>query len=332
MADSVAREDVLPALSKADVLAIHRYMTLTHLIDERMWQLNRMGKAPKVVGFCGHEASAVGIGFAVLKEVDWAVPYYRDLGVALVLGQSVLDQFLSLFSKADDPNSGGRQIHGMFGDKRLNILTTSSSVGTQFPHAVGLALALRNRGIPGVAWVCAGEGGTSTGDFHESMNFAAIHKLPVVFVIENNGYAISVPQKLQMPVAHVVDRASAYDMPGYLADGMDVLDVLAWGRAARRHAAAGLGPVLVECVTRRLTPHTSDDDDAYRAGPDVEAWRAEHPVERFADVILARGLATSDELQRSGAEAQLEVDRAIEEAETHPDPMPADMSTNVYGD
>lgn len=317
-------------ISRVEALALYQHMAVTHLIDERMWQLNHMGRAPKVVGFCGHEASAVGAASAIDPTIDWTIPYYRDLGVALVLGQSVVDQFLSLFSKADDPNSGGRQIHGMFGDRRFRIFTTSSSVGTQFPHAVGMALALRNLGHHAVAWVFGGDGSTSKGDFHEALNFAAVQKLPVVFVIENNGYAISVPQHLQMPVERVVDRAGAYAMRSYLTNGMDVLEVRRAARSARAYAVGGGGPVLVECVTRRLTPHTSDDDDAYRSPDDLEQWRREHPVERFAATLLERRLATTDELDSITAAARSEVEEAITVAARHPDPQGSDLSTHVY--
>src|SRR5215212_6115060 len=190
-------------LTEDTLREIYYYMVLARSLDERMWLLNRQGKAPFVISVQGHEAGQVGLGFAMTIGKDWFVPYYRDLALLLVAGQTPRDVMLSLFSKAAEPNSGGRQMPGHYGFVKARVFTSGSPVGTQWPHAAGIGWALKLRKTDEVVAGFGGEGSTSQGDWHEAMNFAAIHSLPVLFVVENNKYAISVPLHLQMHTENV---------------------------------------------------------------------------------------------------------------------------------
>lgn len=193
------RHSVL-GLSDEAVLEMYRTMLLARRIDERMWLLNRAGKIPFVISCQGQEAAQVGAAFALNREEDYVAPYYRDMGVVLHFGMTTKELMLSAFAKAEDPNSGGRQMPGHFGQKKNRIITGSSPVTTQVPHAVGVALAGKMQKKDFVTFVTLGEGSSNQGDFHEGANFAGVHKLPVIIMVENNRYAISVPLKNKLHV------------------------------------------------------------------------------------------------------------------------------------
>ena len=185
------------------MLELYEWMLLTRSLDERIWRLNRQGKVPFAIPARGQEAAQVGSACALRRGTDVALPYPRDLGVVLVLGMTPLEVLLSAFARAADPSSGGRQLPLHWGHAGLRIMSSSSPVGTQIPQAAGIALAARLRGEDSVTAVYFGDGATSKGDFHEGMNFAAIHRLSVIFFCQNNGYATSVPQSLQMAIPDV---------------------------------------------------------------------------------------------------------------------------------
>src|SRR3712207_6157879 len=185
-------------LDEDDLRALYYHMLLARRVDERSWILNRQGKAAFVISCQGHEATQVGVAYNLRPGYDYVYPYYRDFGIVLTLGQTPRDQFLSLLSKREDPSSGGRQMPGHFSSRDLNIVTASAPVGVQYPQATGSALAFKIRGEDGVVLVCGGEASTSGGDWHEAMNFAGIYDLPVVFLVENNVYAISVRSEIQV--------------------------------------------------------------------------------------------------------------------------------------
>ncbi len=251
-------------------------------------------------------------------------------GVAFVLGFSVLDEFRGVLAKATDPNSAGRAFLNMFSSPKDRLVSRSVCVGTEFPHAVGLALALKLRKEPYIVFAFGGDGSTSTGDFHEAMNFAAVHKLPVVFVIENNLIAISTRIERQTAVKDIAEKAAAYAMPGHVADGMDMLDSYEKTKIAADHARAGKGPSLVELKCYRYQPHTSDDDDTrYRTKKEVDEWRAKDPVKRAFAYLLSAGV-TEQELETVRVALADEIEKAIEQAESEPDPRPEDAATHVY--
>jgi 2-oxoisovalerate dehydrogenase E1 component alpha subunit len=303
---------------------------MTRLVSERILQLNRMGRTPFGAGTDGHEGAQIGAAWCIQRGKDWVVPYYRDMGVAFVLGFSALDEFRGVLAKATDPNSAGRAFLNMFSSPKDRLVSGSVCVGTEFPHAVGLALALKLRKEPYIVFAFGGDGSTSTGDFHEAMNFAAVHKLPVVFVIENNLIAISTRIERQTAVKDIAEKAAAYAMPGHVADGMDMLDSYEKTKIAADHARAGKGPSLVELKCYRYQPHTSDDDDSrYRTKKEVDDWRAKDPVKRAFAYLLSAGV-TEQELETIRAALADEIEKAIEQAEGEPDPRPEDAATHVY--
>src|SRR3989441_13304279 len=283
-------------LSLDDVKRMYRVMLMTRLVSERILQLNRMGRTPFGAGTDGHEAAQVGAAWCIRPGKDWTVPYYRDMGVSFVLGFTALDEFRAVLGKATDTNSAGRAMLNMFSSPERRVLSRSVLVGTEFPHAVGLALALRNRKEDKcVVFAFGGEASTSPGDFHEAANFASVHKLPVVFVIENNLLAISTRFEYQMAVRNVADKASGYGMPGFIADGMDVLDSYAKTKEAVTLTRAGEGPTLVELKCYRFQPHTSDDDDSrYRTKDEVAAWKAKDPLPQAKAYLLESGASEAD--------------------------------------
>ncbi|MGG4441262.1 thiamine pyrophosphate-dependent dehydrogenase E1 component subunit alpha [Brevibacillus fortis] len=320
-------------LTDAQVLDMYYYMLLARKIDERQWLLNRAGKVPFVISCQGQEAAQVGAAFAMEKDRDFLCPYYRDLGLVLVFGQTARDCMLSAFAKAEDPNSGGRQMPGHFGGKKYNILSGSSPVTTQVPHAVGMALAGRMKQKDFVVYASFGEGSSNQGDFHEGANFAGVHKLPVIFFCENNKYAISVPLTKQLACESVADRAIGYGFPGVSVDGNDPIEVYRVMKEAVERGRSGQGPTLIEAVMYRLVPHSSDDDDrVYRTREEVEEAKKKDPLIVFAAYLREIGLLDEHKEADMLARVQLEVDEATEYAENAPYPTPESTMTYVYGE
>lgn len=291
-------------------LDLYTVMRLARKLDERLWALNRQGRVAFFVGASGHEAVQAASVFALDRTTDWIVPYYRDLGTVLAWGTNPADVLLASFARAADPLSGGRQLPNHWSNPEARIVSQSSTIATQFPHAVGIAHALKIRRDPGVVVVYGGEGSTSEGDWHEAMNWAAIHRLPLVFIIENNQYAISVSQSEQVG-GRIADRAAGYGMAGELIDGNNALDVLRSVRRAATRARAGEGPTLIEAETYRYYAHTSDDDDRlYRSPDEVLAWRRRDPVERFRQYLIEQRIL-SEALE---LDIDTEIDRGLSAA------------------
>ncbi len=337
MATSAARAAERGAAGSGEIpaetqLRIYETMVLARRLSERLLQLQRAGIVPLAVPCDGHEAIQVGSALAMPRERTIVYPYYRSLAAVLAYGMTPLDLVLGFYAKRDDPSTGGHQMPGHYSRRDLNIVTTSSVVGTQLVHAAGAAYAAKVRKSGQVAITYIGEGGTSEGDFHEALNFAAIHKLPVLFVVENNQYAISVPLTKQMAVANVADRAAAYGMPGVIVDGNDAEACYLATRDAVARALAGDGPTLLEAKTYRLAPHTSDDDDrGYRPLEEIAMWRRERdPVPRFAATLEARGLLDEAGTAAIAARVRAAIDDATARAEASPDPDPADIHIPVF--
>ncbi|GGA67989.1 thiamine pyrophosphate-dependent dehydrogenase E1 component subunit alpha [Ornithinibacillus halotolerans] len=282
-------------LTDEQVLEMYKTMLLARKLDERMWLLNRAGKIPFVISCQGQEAAQVGAAFALDRSEDYVAPYYRDMGVVLAFGMTPKELMLSAFAKAEDPNSGGRQMPSHFGQKKNRILTGSSPVTTQVPHAVGVALAAKMEKKQFVSFVTLGEGSSNQGDFHEGLNFAGVHKLPVITMVENNKYAISVPSEKQLGNEKVSDRALGYGMPGYTVDGNDPLEVYKTVKEARERALNGEGGTLIEAVSYRLTAHSSDDDDrAYRNREEVEEAKKLDSIYTFASYLKELNILTDE--------------------------------------
>ncbi|NME04396.1 thiamine pyrophosphate-dependent dehydrogenase E1 component subunit alpha [Psychrobacillus sp. BL-248-WT-3] len=320
-------------LSNEDVLKMFETMLMARRIDERMWLLNRAGKIPFVISCQGQEAAQVGAAFALDNTKDYIAPYYRDMGVVLHFGMTPKDLMLSAFAKAEDPNSGGRQMPGHFGQKKNRILTGSSPVTTQLPHAVGVALAAKIEKKDFITFVTLGEGSSNQGDFHEGLNFAGVHQLPCITMVENNKYAISVPFERQVASKNVADRASSYGMPGVTVDGKDPIEVYRVVKEAADRARNGEGPSLIEAVTYRLTAHSSDDDDRqYRTAEDIAEGKALDPIITFAKYLRDLDILSTDLEKEINDRIMKEVNEATDYAEAAPYAAPEDALKHVYAE
>jgi 2-oxoisovalerate dehydrogenase E1 component alpha subunit len=329
--EAETRDEVL-GLSRDTVLEMYYQMLLARKLDERMWILHRQAKVAFHISGIGQEAAQVGMAFALKPGYDWVHPYYRDIALVLSLGMQARHLMLGLFGKREDPSSGGRQMPAHFSYRPLNIVSVSSPVATNLPQAAGVALAAKLRQEDTVVVACFGEGSTSEGDFHEGLNWAGIHQLPVIFFCQNNQYAISVPQTQQMAVENVADRAAGYGMPGVIVDGNDVLAVYRAAREAVERARAGEGPTLLEAKTYRPTPHSSDDDDrSYRSREEVEIWKRRDPILRFEAYLEERGLLGADLKEEMLERVMAEVDDATAYAENAPYPEPEEALEPVWG-
>lgn len=320
-------------LTNEDVLKMFETMLMARRIDERMWLLNRAGKIPFVISCQGQEAAQVGAAYALDNTKDYIAPYYRDMGVVLHFGMTPRDLMLSAFAKAEDPNSGGRQMPGHFGQKKNRILTGSSPVTTQLPHAVGVALAAKIEKKDFITFVTLGEGSSNQGDFHEGLNFAGVHQLPCITMVENNKYAISVPFERQVASKNVADRAISYGMPGVTVDGKDPIEVYKVVKEAADRARNGGGPSLIEAVTYRLTAHSSDDDDRqYRTAEDIAEGKALDPLITFAKYLRDLDILSTDLEKKINDRVMKEVNEATDYAENAPYAAPEDALKHVYAE
>ena len=318
-------------LNKGQLRELYYKMFLARSVGERERMLNRMGKGPFAVTGEGHEAAQVGTAYAMTPGKDWALTYYRDIGVALTLGMTPQDLLLAHLARAQSIESGGRNMPSHFSSVDLRIVSGSAPVATQVPHAVGIALASKMRGLDEVAVAYFGDGAASVGVVHESMNLAGVHKLAVIFVCENNQYAISVPASKQAAITDLSIRAQGYGFPGVTVDGNDVLTVYSAAKEAVKRARAGDGPTFIEAKTYRLVPHTSDDDDRrYRSREEVEEWEKNGPLVRFRTWLEENGVASKGEIDESEAKATAEIDAATEYAEAAPTPDPATAMRHVF--
>ena len=330
------REDVTPkslGLSEADVLDMYYYLRLARAVDDRMWALQRSGKAAFVISGQGHEGAQVGTVYALNREKDWLVPFYRSVAAVLTKGMPAAEILLIQLGKAPDPSSGGRQMPGHYGHRHYKILSTSSPVATQCLHAAGIAYAAKVRQTGEIALTELGDGSTSEGDFAEALNFAAVHRLGVIFVVENNGYAISVPLSKQMAVANVAARAAGFGMAGVTVDGSHVLHAYAAARDAAARARQGAGPTLLEVLVPRLTAHSSDDQqEKYRPADEIARDRARDPVHVFTEELRGWGILTDVREKEILSRIQHEIDLGTEMAEEAALPDPATATRHVYAE
>ena len=317
-------------LKQEDLLAMYRFMLLARYCDERQWALNRQGKAPFVVPVSGHEAAQIGSIWAFERGKDVFCPYYRDMALCLAAGFTPKDVFTGLFGKQDDPSSGGRQMPAHWGSRKLNIITGSSPIATQVLHAAGIAYSKKYKHEDSVVGTWFGEGGTSEGDWHGAMNFAGIHKLPLVFFCENNQYAISVHESKQV-AGRVYKRAEGYGMPGFEGDGNDVLESYRLAKDAVDRARAGEGPSLIELRTYRFYSHTSDDDDrTYRSREEVEEWRKKDPILRFEKYLTEAEVLDDAGLESVREEAKADVAEGVKQANESEFPDPSTGALHVF--
>jgi 2-oxoisovalerate dehydrogenase E1 component alpha subunit len=333
--DIVTRVYTEAGLTGEELLTIYSTMVMTRCFDERVWLLNRQGKIAIATSCQGHEAAQMGSAWALRRGHDLFFLYYRDLAVSFALGVTPQEMMASFYGKAADPFSGGRQVfmHGCY--PSLNIYNPSNVVGSQLPQAVGAALATKMLGEDRVVIVYFGDGGSSQGECHEAMNFAGIHKLPVIFFCENNGLAISVPQCQQMSGESLATRAAGYGFPGVEVDSSDLLAVYeATYEAAiraRRGDGPGDGPTLIEAKVARLMPHTTDDSDRYRKAEEVKFLRATaDPLKKLKALLEKEGLldeAAEEELVQWGRQV---AEEATAYAEAAPWPEVTELGKHVY--
>lgn len=319
-------------ISDDKAVDMYRTMLLARRYDERGQLLKLAGKVNFHISGITQEPSQVAMGYAMDRERDWFLPYYRDYGLVLSVGMTVRDLMLSLFAKAEDPNSAGRQMPGHFGSKRLRIVTGSSPVTTQVPHAAGIALAAKMRGEQSVSIVSFGDGSSNQGDFHEGCNFAGVHKLPVIFVCQNNQFAISVPIEKQTR-GQIYERALGYGFPGVRVDGHDPLEVYRAVKEARERAIAGEGPTLIEIMTYRVTGHsTTDNDLEYRTKEEVEPHKKNDPLVKYKEYLMDAGLLSEERDAEMQADIKKIIDEATQYAERAPFQSPEQSELYVYAD
>ena len=310
-------------LTDADLVGMYRVIATARAVDERMWILNRAGRIPFVISGQGHEGAQAAIAWPLEKKKDWIAPFYRSIATCLTFGMRAVDILTAQYAKAIDLSSGGRQMPGHYGNVANNLVSLSSPVGTQMLHAVGIALAAKIRKTGQVAMTSMGEGSSNQGDVHEGLNFAAIHKLPFILCVENNGYAISVPVSRQLALPDVAARASGYGIPGVIVDGADVLACYRAAKEAVDRARKGDGPTLIEAKVIRLTAHSSDDQQTkYRSAEELEGLKGADPLPRFRGELRDAGVLTDEIDAQIAAEVKVEIDEATDFAENAPEPTP----------
>jgi pyruvate dehydrogenase E1 component alpha subunit len=305
-------------------------MTLMREIEDRIERkLYRQGKVLGGV-YVGRGQEAIPVGTAILSAPeDVLLPCHRDMATLLIRGVTPRQVFAQYMGRIGGLTRG-RDGNMHMGDLKLNIISIISALAATVPVATGCALGLRYLGKPGVCFSYFGDGATSRGDWHEGVNFAAVQKLPIVYVCNNNQYAYSTPLHLQMPTPHVADKAPAYGMPAEIVDGNDVFAVYQATQRALAHCKAGLGPYLLECKTFRMTGHSAHDAAHYVPKHLFEEWEKRDPIVRLRQRMLDNGWAEQSELDHLHAGVLAEIDEAVAWADAQPYPDPATLLDGVY--
>lgn len=319
---------------KKQLLDIYRNMILARKLDDREMTLLKQGKAFFHIGCSGHEAAQLAAANNMKPSVDWAYPYYRDAALCLGLGMSGKDQLLAFLAKDADPSSGGRQMPQHYGNKDLRIVTQSSPTGTQFLQAVGCSMSRKWEKSKEIVYVSSGEGSTSEGEFHEALNWSSREKLPVIFHIQDNGYAISVPVSDQIAGSSVFDMVSGYEnLAKYDVDGTNFFETnLAFQQAADR-ARKGKGPsVIVSRVVRLLSHSSSDDQRKYRSEKDLELDMARDPIIKFEKDCLGANVITKKDIKDIQSEVEKYIEEAVSWVENQDDPDPKTALDHIFSD
>lgn len=321
-------------LTSEKLFRVLRLMLLSRAIDHKAMNLLRQGKTFFHISGSGHEAIQTAVGLSLDNKIDWIFPYYRDLGLVLTFGLTPYEFFLQCFAKASDPASGGRQLPTHWGLTKINLPSQSSPTGTQFLQAVGAALASVKKGKPHITYVSSGEGTTSQGEFHEAINWASREKLPVLFVIQNNGYAISVPVKNQSggknnSIAEMMD--GYHNLLKINLDGTNFIESYEKIQEAVKYIKEGNGPVLIEANVVRLQSHSSSDDQKkYRDHNELDEELKRDPIDQFSKWLIKEGLLSVNELEKIKFEITEEVNSAADKALAEEEPNPADAAKFVF--
>lgn len=301
----------MPDLSAERMLALYRYMRLARAFSDKIIALQRQGRATTFGSLVGQEASAVGLA-APLQPQDWLATSYREIASLIVKGVPLATLVYAFrgFTPSDWPAES-------------RCLPFQVVIGTQMLHAVGLGMAAKIAGDPVVAVGVCGDGATSEGDFNEALNFAGVFQAPVVLIVQNNGWAISVPRHKQSAARSFASRGEGFGVPGELVDGNDIFAVYDSVQRAVERARAGQGPTLIETLTYRIGAHTTADDPTrYRDPAEVEAWRAKDPIARFQKFLTRRNLLDEAQAERIVQEVEEEINEAVQEAEARPSMAP----------
>ncbi len=316
---AIVDEEAVPDLSDEELVDLYRYMVLGRTADEKFLKLQRQGRFGTYAPIQGQEAAQVGSAYA-LEQRDWMVPAFRESAV-----WPIRDLPLSMLIQYWQGDERGQDI-----PEQNNDFLVSVPVGTQVPHAAGIAWASKKRGDDAATLVYFGDGATSEGDFHEGMNFAGAYDLPMVFLCQNNQYAISMPREEQTGAATLAQKAVAYGFEGIQVDGNDVLAMYAATEEALQRARSG-EPVMIEAYTYRRGDHTtSDDADRYRDEEEVEEWREKDPIDRLETYLNDEGVLDEDRIREIKEEAEDQVDDAVDEAESVDDPEVADIFRYMF--
>jgi 2-oxoisovalerate dehydrogenase E1 component len=316
----------------AVVKELFQKMLGVYYIEERLKILTRQGKISFLASTRGHEVVQIGTAMLMKPGHDWFFPYYREKALAYALGMPLKDIFLHMLSREGDPSSNGRNMPEHFSSRKLHLVSQTACTGTQFLPAIGMAKALRKDGSDAIVYTSSGEGATSEGEFFEAVNWATREELPVLFVIQNNGYAISVPQRSQTS-SEVHQIAAAFGMPSYDVDGSTYEDLYETLPGVVDRMREGGGPALIEAQVVRLESHSSSDDQTkYRSEEELARARAPDPIMRTERYLLDQGIMSKDEIDKVRARIQAEVNQAADEADASPQPEAGQITAKIYSD
>ncbi len=320
------------SISNKDLVPIYRLMYTSRLLDEKMLILLRQGKSYFHIGAAGHEAAQIAAGMALHPGSDWAFPYYRDLAFVLSWGTTVEEILLNFLARREDPSSAGRQMPQHYGHKKLNIVSQSSPTGSQYLQAVGVAMAGKRLGTSEVVYVSSGEGATSQGDFYEAINWATRDKLPVLFFIQDNHYAISVPSSQQTAGTSVYEMVMGYkSLHRHCVDGLDLEQTYQTVQHCAHIARQGEGPSLIVARTVRLLSHSSSDDHRkYRSAGDLEEELKVDPLGNLQQKLLSAGILSPEAVAELESGIRLQIDRAAAMAEAAPSADPASVRDHLF--
>ena len=324
----------LYGFQKKELLQVYENMVLSRMLDEKMAILLRQGKGFFHMACSGHEAAQTAAAFNLRSAKDWFYPYYRDSAFTVGLGMTAKDHLLAFFAKSDDPSSGGRQMPHHYGKRDLNIVTQSSPTGTQYLQAVGCAMACKLNKKKEVVYVSSGEGTTSQGDFHEALNWSSREKLPVIFHIQDNDYAISVHISEQISGESIFSMVSGYQhLARFDVDGSDYFEThLAFKKAIDR-ARKGMGPAVIVSHVDRLKPHSSSDDHLkYRTKKEITEMEKNDPIKKFTDECIANKIIKIEELDKLDKKLKNQVENDADWAESKDHPDSASATNHIYSE
>jgi TPP-dependent pyruvate/acetoin dehydrogenase alpha subunit len=323
--------DVTREIARVDFLQMYYYLRLTRAIEDRICALYRQGRILGGV-YTSHGMEAISVGYAsALERDDVIAPFHRDMGAFLVRGFTPGEVLAQYLGKRSGPSKGkDGNVH--MGDLKRGMISFVSHLADNLPVATGVALAFKIRGESRIVFTGTGDGGTSRGDFHEAMNFAAVRKLPVVFFCNNNQYAYSTPQRLQMAILDVADRAKAYGMPGEIVDGNDVAAVYLAATRAIARARAGEGPTFLEFKTMRMHGHSEHDPAKYVPCELLDEWKKVDPILKAERLLAQLGYGEETYFHEVGERVKKEVEAGVEFAESSPLPEGPEVLEGVFAD